>query len=143
MEDERILAVGGGSSSELCRERFGVPGNVMRHGGVAFVEPVMGEGRGVRSFMAARYGEGRADPGDVDEAMLEVERVLRRLEPRMGALEGDVIAWCTFGSRVRAGDSYKKIGAGPLGTAGMLTLVRMWRVAPPGEILRWARRSRQ
>jgi hypothetical protein len=43
----------------------------------------IGDGSGVRSGMLARNGEARAEdePGDAEDAMLEVERVDRRLEP--------------------------------------------------------------
>lgn len=42
----------------------------------------MGEGRGVRSDMPARYGEGMFEPGD--EPMLEDESADRKDEPSAG-----------------------------------------------------------
>lgn len=50
-----------------------------------------GEGSGVRSVMAARYGEGRFDPYDSEELRLVVDMFDRREDVVGGRWTGDVI----------------------------------------------------
>lgn len=62
--------------------------------------PTSGEGSGVRSAIAARYGDGSADadPGDSDDARLVVDMFDRSEEPIVGRLDGEVRLWCRMGS---------------------------------------------
>lgn len=80
--------VGVGSSIEALRECPGVPGRLRFHGADDSC-PTRGLGNGVRSDMAERYGDGRAElaePGESDEGILAVERVERSDEPLAGKL---------------------------------------------------------
>lgn len=79
-----------GSSSEPSRDRLGVPFS-RRHAGVGSVPP-SGDGSGVRSIIAARYGDARAEaePVENDEARDVVDTFDRREEPLGGRLLGEV-----------------------------------------------------
>lgn len=86
--------VGVGSSVDPALDLDGVP---VRPSDFRYdIDPAslitIGDGSGVRSGMLARYGEGSAElePGDIDEAMLDVERFDRRLEPSPGMEDWDV-----------------------------------------------------
>lgn len=63
-------------------------------------EPTNGEGRGVRSVIAARYGLGKADPeaGESEEVRLEVDMLDLNDDPMAGNEVGDVKLWCSEGS---------------------------------------------
>ena len=79
------------SSSEAALDLLGVLGrsNALRWAAERS-PPTIGEGRGVRSDIAARKGEVMFEPGD--DAMLEEDKVDRNEEPRVGNLVvGEVI----------------------------------------------------
>ena len=59
-----------------------------------------GEGRGVRSDIAAKYGDAKADPEpwEMEEAILDVESVERNDEPIPGKKDGEVRAGTRTGS---------------------------------------------
>lgn len=86
--------VGVGSSVDPALDLDGVPARPIDF--LYDMEPAslitIGDGRGVRSGMLARYGEGRAEleAGEIDDAMLDVERLDRRLEPSPGTEDWDV-----------------------------------------------------
>ena len=92
--------------------------------------PGMGEGRGVRSDMPARYGDGIFEPGDTEEVMLEDDNADRRDEPRAGKVEiGEVMDCCSFDSE---GDDVSYIegvssNRGPLLDEGDSTFVLICR----------------
>lgn len=72
------------SSKEPCRERV-VSARlllILLHSEGASA-PTSGEGSGVMSVIAARYGEGRAElePGESEDARLVLETLERREEP--------------------------------------------------------------
>ena len=96
--NEADAFVGVDSSIEPCREELPVPLRGLLHG-AGDPPPTSGLGRGVRSVIAARYGDGNAEfaePGEREvEAILAVERLERREEPMVGCMNtGEVNDCC-------------------------------------------------
>lgn len=119
------------SVKELCRDRLAPLTCLFLHW-MGWSLPTSGEGRGVRSAIAARYGDGRAEaePGDKDDARLVVDTFDRREDPIVGRLEGEVRLWCSTGSA-----SYMIVGVsmalveGPVGVGWPRQLVLIVRPA--------------
>ena len=89
--------------------------------------------------MLARYGEARAEPGDTEDAMLEVERFDRRLEPSPVTDDCEVEtkyrpASVETGVSKMVGVSFNR---GPVACSGVGTLVWIYNPALAGED-RWA-----
>jgi hypothetical protein len=121
------------------RDRAGVPGlsRDLRHELPPDSLLIIGEGKGVMSAMAARYGEARADAvlGEAEEAKLEVERLDRSELPMIGSVVGDVIG-STPGSVItgvskKMGVSFRT-GLVIVGCLGVGTLVWMYNPADAG-----------
>ena len=94
------------SVNEPSRERVARLACLIRHCRGIESSPGSGEGSGVTSDIAARYGEGTADiDGEYEEARLVVDMLDRSEEPMVGRLEGEVRLWLSTGS-----DSYMMVG---------------------------------
>lgn len=86
--EDGLPAIGVESSSDPCLLDPGVARLFLLHGAADSPLTTSGDGKGVRSVMAARYGEGSAEfaePGESDEdPILAVERVERSDELMTG-----------------------------------------------------------
>jgi hypothetical protein len=73
-------------------DRPGVSGFGGLRQGAAAADPTTGEGRGVKSLSAARYGDARfdAEPIDNEDARLDADRFERIDEPMSCGTVGDV-----------------------------------------------------
>lgn len=100
-----------GSCNELSLDRFGVFTDRFRQTKGAS-DPTRGEGRGVRSLMAARYGEGNADadPGEREDVRLEVDKFERKEEPMVGRV-GLMVGSAAEDSYMMVGVSVGRVAA--------------------------------
>ncbi len=70
-----------------------------------------GDGNGVISVIAAKYGDASTDAvlGETDEAILDVERADRRELPKMGIIVGEA-RWCCIKPASEVTGVSKKVG---------------------------------
>jgi hypothetical protein len=80
------------SPSEPCLDLVGVPRRLLLQIESVF-PPTTGEGSGVKSAIAARYGLGKFDPKDSEDVRLVVETFDRSDEVVGGRCTGEVTAF--------------------------------------------------